>query len=420
MTYLPSIFEYQLGEPQPRSLLRSQLVTVGRLQGGVDKVEYPDGQLAVFKYNPYAGGHHTWREIQVLAQVSGHSHILPLDALVLEEVTGQGVVSFTSRFVPGGTLEDRRQFKLRWLREAMGVIDHVNFQHGICHQDIANRNFLIDPDTDSVLLFDFGHSNPVGAAETLALRNDPKGLPLSVYHLITRGPRYDVYYLHDVDEAELEDRARWEKHSDVGLDCDLDVLFGELMAWVRKRRDGPQPTYEAAPNQVGIPVHPTGPMDRVADGDNMIDLVRTSAWQMTLHGRPNLRWRRPKRKDIDKSRRLLATGRYAVAMTGPLAINWQRDGLGDMALWRAARTFCSSFWSSASSCSVSGASAVAFNAASKGSVPRIAASCLGKASGRRSRHSAAFWSSPIALHVSNSYAKTRDIIAGASQSSILW
>jgi len=268
VTYLPSIFEYQLGEPQPRSLLRSQLVTVGRLQGGVDKAEYPDGQLAVFKYNPYAGGHHTWREIQVLAQVSGHSHILPLDALVLEEVTGQGVVSFTSRFVPGGTLEDRRQFKLRWLREVMGVIDHVNFQHGICHQDIANRNFLIDPDTDSVLLFDFGHSNPVGAAETLALRNDPKGLPLSVYHLITRGPRYDVYYLRDVDEAELEDRARWEKHSDVGLDCDLDVLFGELMAWVRKRRDGPQPTYEAAPNQVGIPVHPTGPMDRVADGDN--------------------------------------------------------------------------------------------------------------------------------------------------------
>ncbi|KAK3349208.1 hypothetical protein B0T25DRAFT_457472 [Lasiosphaeria hispida] len=309
VNYLPSIFEYQLGEPQPRSLLRSQLVAVDRLQVGVDKVEYPDGQLAIFKYNPHSSGHHMWHEIQVLAQVGGHPHILPLDALVLEEVTGQGVVGFTSRFVPGGTLEDRRQFKLKWLHELMGVIDHVNFQHGISHQDIANRNVLIDPDTDSALLFDFGHSQPVGRVVTLASRNDAKGLLVLVYHLVTRDPRYDVYYLHDVDETELEDRVRWKKHADVELDCDLDVLFSELMAWVRKRRNGPQPTAAVPSNPVIIPTCPKGPKD--VAGDDAINLAGTLAWVRTLHGRPNLCWRRPKRKDIDKSRRLLATGRYA-------------------------------------------------------------------------------------------------------------
>ncbi|KAK0705589.1 hypothetical protein B0H67DRAFT_499425 [Lasiosphaeris hirsuta] len=307
--YLPSVFRYQLGEPQPRSLLRSQLVAVDRLQVGVEKVEYPDGQLAIFKYNPHSSGHHMWHEIQVLARVGGHPHILPLDALVLEEVTGQGVVGFTSRFVPGGTLEDRRQLKLKWLRELMGVIDHVNFQHGISHQDIASRNFLIYPDTDSALLFDFGHSQPVGRMVTLASRDDAKGLLVSVYYLVTRDPRYDVYYLHDVDETELDDRARWKKHADVELDCDLDVLFSELMAWVRKRRNGPQPTHEGTPHQVAIPMYPKGPADRV--GHDMVNLTNATAWQRSLHGRPNLCWRRPKRKDIDKSRRLLATGRYA-------------------------------------------------------------------------------------------------------------
>ena len=213
--YFPSILEYQLGgEPPLRSLLRSQLVVANRLQPGVDKVEYPDGdgQLAVFKYNPHSSGTETWHEIQVLAQVSGgHAHILPIDALVLEEVTGQGVVGFTSRFVPGGTLDDRRQFKRRWLHEAMAVIDHLNLRRGLSHQDIAGRNLLIDPDTDALLLFDFGHSWPVASGrETLTSRNDPKGLLVAVYHLVTRDPRFDVYYLRDVDETPLEDRAQWK------------------------------------------------------------------------------------------------------------------------------------------------------------------------------------------------------------------
>ncbi|KAK0654853.1 hypothetical protein B0T16DRAFT_339469, partial [Cercophora newfieldiana] len=308
--YFPSIREYQLGgKPPLRSLLRSQLVVADRLQPGVDKVEYlPDGdgdgdgqQLAVFKYNPHSSGTETWHEIQVLAQVSGgggHAHILPIDALVLEEVTGQGVVGFTSRFVPGGTLDERRQFKRKWLHQAMAVIDHLNLQRGLSHQDIASRNLLVDPDTDALLLFDFGHSWPVASGhgrETLtSSRNDPKGLLVAVYHLVTRDPRFDVYYLHDVDETPLEDRARWKKHPDVELDCDLDTLFDELIAWVRQRRDGSQPQPTAAPP-------PSNPV-----------IIPTSlAWVRTLHGRPNLRWHRPRRHHIDKSRRLLATGRYA-------------------------------------------------------------------------------------------------------------
>lgn len=46
-------------------------------------------------------------------------------------------------------------------------------------------------------------------------------------------------------------------------------------------------------------------------GDDAINLASTLAWVRTLHGRPNLRWHRPRRHHIDKSRRRLATGRYA-------------------------------------------------------------------------------------------------------------
>jgi hypothetical protein len=34
-------------------------------------------------------------------------------------------------------------------------------------------------------------------------------------------------------------------------------------------------------------------------------------WLRTQHGRPILSWRRPPKAKVDKSRRLLATGRYA-------------------------------------------------------------------------------------------------------------
>lgn len=100
-----------------------------------------------------------------------------------------------------------------------------------------------------------------------------------------------------------------EKHPDVELDCDLDNLFDELIAWVRQRRDGPQPTAAAPSNPVIIPTCPKGPKD--VAGDDAINLASTLAWVRTLHGRPNLRWHRPRRHHIDKSRRLLATGRYA-------------------------------------------------------------------------------------------------------------
>ena len=44
----------------------------------------------------------------------------------------------------------------------MQAVDDLNLKHGVIHQDIAGRNLLIDPDTDSILLIDFGCAFRIG------------------------------------------------------------------------------------------------------------------------------------------------------------------------------------------------------------------------------------------------------------------
>jgi hypothetical protein len=177
-TYYPSAAEYQFHQPIP-TLLRSQLAIIDRLTGGVDKVSYklPSTindrgmeKRAVFKYSPsldrYGG---VWSEIQIVPQLPAHHpHLLPLDSLVLEEISGLGVVGFTTPFIPAATLKEKlpHVFRLRWLKE-------LNLEYGIVHQDIADRNIFINPATDSILLFDFNVAAGVGHGGPRYSRHTP-------------------------------------------------------------------------------------------------------------------------------------------------------------------------------------------------------------------------------------------------------
>lgn len=89
-----------------------------------------------------------------------------LDRVVVDEVTGSQVIGFTMRYVAGGqTLDESRPaFKLRWLRQLMQAVDDLNLKHGVIHQDIAGRNLMIDPDTDSITLIDFNSAARIGVA----------------------------------------------------------------------------------------------------------------------------------------------------------------------------------------------------------------------------------------------------------------
>jgi hypothetical protein len=108
---------------------------------------------------------------------------------------------------------------------------------------------LINPDTGSILLFDFNLAAGIGQkrggshnAETPA-RNDVKGVMYFMYFIISRDPKYRFLQLDDAKEEELGDRTRWVKNPHVHLDTDVSVFYNEVMDWVWKRREGPHLTH---------------------------------------------------------------------------------------------------------------------------------------------------------------------------------
>ncbi|KAK7209175.1 hypothetical protein V2G26_016353 [Clonostachys chloroleuca] len=148
------------------SISRTDMHENDRLGPMVDLVSrhaFGDGspKLLVFKY--YLHEQFTearWAEMNLWMRLPANHHIVPFDRVVSDRLGDEDVVvGFTTKFIPGGTLEDRKQFKLSWLRHLLSVVDDLNLKYGIVHQDIAPRNLLVDCDTVyDLLLFDFNYS----------------------------------------------------------------------------------------------------------------------------------------------------------------------------------------------------------------------------------------------------------------------
>jgi len=122
--HYPSLPEFELSDMLPRTILRSELTEVDRLSSGVDIVSFEDTNKAVFKYSFSWKGFCLWEEIHILAQLPAHPNILPLDRLVLEEISGSRVVGYTMPFIDGGDLGRNwksRHFKLKWAKQLMQV-----------------------------------------------------------------------------------------------------------------------------------------------------------------------------------------------------------------------------------------------------------------------------------------------------------
>jgi hypothetical protein len=335
-TYYPSVIEYRLRRPVP-TLLRSQLAVARRLAFGVDKVVHAQhgsarrardngGAALVMKYDPTGGPFGlggVWTEIQIMAQFPpNHPHLLQLDSLVVEEISGLGVVGFTMPFIPSPTLDKLpppRPLKLRWLRELMALVDELNLEFGLVHQDIAARNLIINPATDAILLIDFGRATAVGLEpnpydRAVPEASDVKGVVAMAYYLVTRDPRFACYTIEHIDEKEVADCDKWVNPPGVELDHDASVFYDEVMAWATKRRSGPHMThYTQAPSHFDFPMPPDPPEDFVVlDGvkTNLIAARGGSMSDRIRAGRPVLRWERPAASKVDKTRRLLVTGRY--------------------------------------------------------------------------------------------------------------
>jgi hypothetical protein len=228
-TYYPSVVEYQLRRPVP-TVLRSQLAVMKRIASGVDKVvvltlgtvaseaQVGSEDFRVFRYRPHSpsyGG--VWCEIQILSQLPrGHPNIVPLADLVLEEISGLGVVGYTTPVIDARILDAEgppQLFKLKYLRELMALVDELNLEYGILHQDIAPRNLVINPATDALMLTNFSFATAIGHPsgwypKAEPAYNDVTAVVILAYYMVTRDPKYEHYDLRRVKVEDVQARAK--------------------------------------------------------------------------------------------------------------------------------------------------------------------------------------------------------------------
>ncbi|KAF5685933.1 CBL-interacting serine threonine kinase 25, partial [Fusarium globosum] len=156
-------------------------------------------------------------EMNLWMRLSRHPNIVPFDRVVVDEFEGR-VVGFTSNYVPGRNLEENksRVFKLEWLQQLIKVVDVLNLEHGVAHQDIAPRNLLINESKDSIMIFDFNFAacincpSPGEGESYVEDRNDVKGVVFSTYEIITQD--YSLRNIPHEDQSLENLSSEWKKH----------------------------------------------------------------------------------------------------------------------------------------------------------------------------------------------------------------
>ncbi|KAI9163444.1 CBL-interacting serine/threonine-protein kinase 20 [Paramyrothecium foliicola] len=221
-----------------KTISRSELEELDRLGPMVDLVtpftsSEPQKKLVFKYYFLFQRMDFIWHEMGLWMRLPKHPHIVPFDRIVVDELEGR-CVGFTTTFIPGGTLEDNksRAFKMKWLLQLLAVIDELNLNLGISHQDVAPRNLLVDDSTDSLMIFDFNFS------------------------IITRDDKLRAIRHEEQNVAEVEQKD-WLQHPDVQLDCPVSEICEVLQKWSERRRTGRQIAgYRDAPNFIDWPDTP--------------------------------------------------------------------------------------------------------------------------------------------------------------------
>ncbi|KAF2461402.1 hypothetical protein BDY21DRAFT_368638 [Lineolata rhizophorae] len=165
----------------------SELTELDRLGPGVDLMSYVDEAVTrkvVFKYSMIVQWmQQIWNELHLVKSFR-HPNLVPFDRVVVDDVESR-VLGFTTTYIPGGTLGQKRDrvFRFEWLQQLTAVVDYLNLELGVVHQDVAPRNLLISPTTDEIQLFDFDRAAPITRA---ALPwNDVTGVIFTLYEIMT-------------------------------------------------------------------------------------------------------------------------------------------------------------------------------------------------------------------------------------------
>jgi hypothetical protein len=283
----------------------SKLQELDRLGPGVDLSSYEDKsgdpQMVAFKFNSWwkpLRMRMAWDELHLLGNLPSHPNLLRLDCVVLEDVESR-IIGFTTKYIPGGTLENPKvPFRFEWLQQVTQVVDFLNLELGIMHQDVAPRNLLVDPATHKLVLFDFNFAAR-GKYNLMNGRDDVSSVVFSLYELITNDTHFTSIPPWDRNIDMVQSISEWPRNRE--LDSDVSVFRNFLNEWVAKRRsDGDMERYLNAPNQLTWPDLPHPPEydvpfeeGKTVDGEpNWVTGVRTRRAAMKL-GQYCFRWERP-------------------------------------------------------------------------------------------------------------------------------
>ena len=236
--------------------------------------------------------------MNLLSKLPPHPHIVPFDRFVLEDAESR-VIGFTTKYIPSGTLADldpKTPFRFEWLQQLTEVVDFLNLELGIMHQDVAPRNLLLDPETHKILLFDFDWAAN-GKDGLLDNRDDVSGVIFMLYEIITNDTHFTSIPHWDRDIKAVQ-TIEWTCHRE--LDSDVSKFRQFLNEWVASRADRATERYLNAPKRLTWPEPPTPPDYSVPfelgwnkDGETVWQTGLRSRRIALEKGQYCFRWERP-------------------------------------------------------------------------------------------------------------------------------
>lgn len=195
--------------------------------------------------------------MNLLSKLLPHPNIVPFDRLVLEDAESR-VIGFVTKYIPGGTLanaDPKRPFRFEWLQQLTQVVDFLNLELEIMHQDIAPRNLLVDPETDKLLLFDFDWAAN-GKEYLLDSQDDVSSVVFTLYEIITNDTHF-TSIPHWDRNIDIVQTIEWPYYRE--LDSDVLKFRNFLNEWIATRTDGAMERYLNAPNRLIWPGLSTPP-----------------------------------------------------------------------------------------------------------------------------------------------------------------
>ncbi|KAH8725357.1 hypothetical protein GQ44DRAFT_653220 [Phaeosphaeriaceae sp. PMI808] len=261
--YLPYSIVDSLADCQ--TVEHSKLHELDRLAPQVDLVAYDDetgkSKKVIFKYNAWGKKRRlemAWNELHLVKSLPPHPNLVPFDRVVLEDKESR-IIGFTTKFIPGGTIEDNTElpFRFEWLQQLTQLVDYLNLDLGIMHQDIASRNLLVDPETSKILLFDFDWA-ACGGRNLMGGRDDVMGVAFMLYELITEDIQFSKIPYWDRNIDMVQSIAKWPCKRK--LDSPVSTFRTFLNKWVASRTsDTEMQRYLDAPNRPMWPSRPVLP-----------------------------------------------------------------------------------------------------------------------------------------------------------------